>query len=290
MTEAKNCLICEGQIRRSKKALVAPFLADRIWDKDPFCIDLVECKDCGFLFYNPRLDPDEEGRLYRDYRGSDYFNARRTFEPWYTAELNALTASPESYNRRRIKLAEILSRHIGDRKIEKVLDHGGDHGDLVKGLISGAEAFVYEISGTWTVDGVTAISNPALCQADLVINSNVLEHVGFPRRLVEEIVCAARPSGLIFLEVPSESPFAFERLIRRIAQVGIVSLRRPSLLPAVFRPASLYLMHEHVNYYTEQTLVKLLNSCGCQVIASGCNPPETRVVLGSMAWCLGVVQ
>ena len=145
----------------------------------------------------------------------------------------------------------------------------GDRGDLVCGLVDGAAAFVYDISGIPAVDGVTATSNPAECKADLVINSNVLEHVGFPRLLLQEIVKAVPPGGLVYLEVPRESPFGVARVSRRVGEAGIVALTRPVLARHVLRPASLYLMHEHINYFSERSLAALMRSGGCWVIGSG---------------------
>ena len=55
MIEVPTCVICDGPIRQVKRAIVAPFLAKRIWDRKPFVLDLVKCDACEFMFYNPRL-------------------------------------------------------------------------------------------------------------------------------------------------------------------------------------------------------------------------------------------
>jgi hypothetical protein len=287
MVDASNCVICDGEIRLLKRALVAPFLATRIWGRPPFSVDLVQCKACGFMFYNPRLDTAEERRLYANYRSEEYLRMRHASEPWYTASFNADLASPASYKLRRSTLAAILGQRLGTHKIRRVLDYGGDHGDLVCGLIDGASAFVYDISGAGAVEGVTSIAEPATCRADLIINSNVLEHVGFPRKLVGEIVKASPAGGFVFLEVPCESPFGLARIARRVAQVGIMALTRPALARSVVRPASLYMMHEHINYFTAQSLAKLMICCGCTVIAAGNYLLDARSGKGDMAWCLG---
>jgi hypothetical protein len=288
MIEASNCVICDNEIRSLKQALVAPFMATRIWNRPPFCVNLVRCEACGFIFYNPRLDSAEEFRLYTNYRSEEYRKMRHASEPWYTEGFNAALASPGSYELRRSSLSALLRQHLGTRKIGRVLDYGGDHGDLVCGLIEGASAFTYDISGVETVGGVASTSEPAACQADLIINSNVLEHVGFPRRLVAEMVSAAPAGGLIFLEVPCESPFGLSRLVRRVAQIGIMALTRPTLARSVVRPASLCMMHEHVNYFTEQSLSKLMSSCGCTVIAAGNYFVDGRSKKGDLVWCLGM--
>ena len=287
MIDVTQCVICDCPIRRLKRALVAPFLARRIWNRPPFCVELVRCSACGFTFYNPRLDAAEEGRLYADYRSEEYRRVRNSSEIWYTAKFNSALSASTDYERRRNALAGILRRHIGNRVIRRVLDYGGDRGDLVRGLVDGAAAFVYDISGVAAAEGVTATADPAACQADLIINSNVLEHVGFPRRLLEDILKAAPAGGIVFLEVPCESPFGLSRIARRIAQTGIMAVTRPALAPSVLRPASLFMMHEHVNYFTGQSLSALMESRGCAVIATGTNAPAGSARKGDMAWCLG---
>ncbi len=286
MIEVSTCVICEGTIRRLKRALVAPFVAKRTWNRPPFCVDLVQCDSCGFTFYNPRLDDDDLRNLYRDHRSEEYQKMRFSSEPWYTPKFNDDLASPSSYEIRRAKLSPILRQYLGPRKIRRILDYGGDRGDLVAGLIEGAEPFTYDISGIPAAPGVTATSDPIGCKADLIINSNVLEHVGFPRLLVTEILDAAPEGGLVFLEVPCELPFGLKRLARRIAQIGLMALTRPSVARYVVRPATLYMMHLHINYFTEHCLSTLVRECGGTVVAAGSYPFAGTAGSADMAWCL----
>jgi len=109
-------VICDGAICRVKRALVAPFLARRIWNRAPFCVDLVRCEACGFVFYNPRLDEDELRRLYSGYRLEEYQQMRYASEPWYTKKFNADLASTSSYELRRAKLGPILRQYAGAKK------------------------------------------------------------------------------------------------------------------------------------------------------------------------------
>ena len=287
MIEVSNCVICDSPISTHKRALVAPFLAERIWQKEPFRVDLVRCDSCGFIFYNPRLDDADLQNLYRNYRSDEYWKMRHSTEPWYTRSFNADLASPEHYKTRRAMLAPILKEHLGQRKIKRILDHGGDHGDLVVGLLEGAEPYVYDISGVEPAAGVTAASDPATCKADLIINSNVLEHVGFPRSLVREILQAAPDGGFVYLEVPCEFATGFSRILRRIAQIGIMAINRPSLARYLFQPCALYMMHEHINYYTEGCLTELMRNSGGIVVASGSYFSSSRAGNADMAWCLG---
>lgn len=286
MIEVSTCVIREGPICRVKRALVAPFLARRIWNRSPFCICLVRCQSCGFMFYNPRLDDADLRQHYTGYRSAEYLQMRRFFEPWYTEKFNADLASASHYESRRTKLAPIFRQYLSDRKIKRVLDHGGDHGDLMLGLFGDAQLFLYDISGAAPVPGVTAVADPAACKADLIINSNVLEHVGFPRVMVSQILVAAPVGGLVFLEVPCEAALGFNRLIRRIAQTVITSAVRPSLATHLVRPSTLYMMHEHINYFTERSLTTLMRVSGGNVIASGYYPLVARASNEGVVWCL----
>ncbi len=286
MKEVSKCVVCDGTITRLKRALVAPFLAKRIWNRTPFCVDLVKCESCGFMFYNPRLDDADLRRLYGNFRSEEYQQMRFASEIWYTPKFNTDLASASHYAIRRKKLTPILRQHVGERKINRILDYGGDRGDLVVDLFEGAEAFVYDISGIPATAGVTATADPAECKADLIINSNVLEHVGFPQVLVREILQAAPEGGLVYLEVPCEFPFGLSRIARRLAQIGLMAITHPGLARFVTRPATLYMMHEHINYFSEWSLRTLLQSCGGKVIVSGSYPLASRAGKADLAWCL----
>lgn len=286
MIDASCCVICDSPIRQLKRALIAPFVAERTWGKKPFCVDLVGCDSCGFMFYNPRLDDEDLATLYKGYRSDEFQRMRFETEPWYTPGFNYDIASPESYAERRALLAPILKKNLGDRPIKRVLEYGGDRGELAAGLLDGTAAYSYDISGIEVAPGVTAAPVPADCRADLILNSNVLEHVGFPRLLVSEILQAAPAGGLVFLEVPAELPFGAYRLARRIAQIGIMAATRPKTARYVLRPAALYMMHMHINYFSERSLKVLMQKCGGEVIATGSYPFGSRAGRAEMAWCL----
>ena len=105
--------------------------------------------------------------------------------------------------------------------------------------------------------------------------------------MVRDILASAPPGGLVYLEVPCEAPLEGIRILRRIAQIGVVALTRPRLAPQIVRPAALYMMHEHINYYNENTLTTLMRSAGGAVIASGQYRLSNNPADASVGWCLG---
>ena len=117
---------------------------------------------------------------------------------------------------------------------------------MVQDLVAGAEGAVYEISGVTPIPGVRATSSLQECRElnfDLVFCSNGLEHVGSARAIIDQIREIGGPGKLAYIEVPNESPFDGSTLLKRIAQIGILCLRRPTIGLALLRPRMLYWTH-----------------------------------------------
>jgi hypothetical protein len=281
-------VVCGGEIRVRRKGAVAPFLARRVWNRGSFPVNLMQCRRCEFMFFNPRMDSEEEGRLYAQYRSEEYRRMRHSVEPWYTQRFNLALSAPHLMEARRQILSELLQRQLAGRKIATVLDFGGDRGGLVRALIPGATPYVYDISAVEPEPGVQRGGDLAACRArqfDLVVNSNVLEHVGFPRLLLEQIRSVASPQTLVFLEVPFESPLERPLLIRRAVQWGLLAVSRPRVAASLASPRALCLMHEHVNYFDSKSLEALLRTTGWTVLASGSYQFPSNLG-GKMGWSL----
>jgi hypothetical protein len=205
MKNVDRCVVCAEPIFTRKRGIVSPFLARRIWNRSPMPIHLVQCQGCGFLFFNPRLEADEEQRLYAGYRQREYQQMRQACEPWYTPKFNASISDPNLMDVRRQKLASILKTHLSGIARPAILDFGGDRGRLIQDLIPDAAGSIYDISGADPVDGVGVCRSLAECRSrefDLIVCSNVLEHVGFPRTIMGQMAGIAAPKTMVFVEVP----------------------------------------------------------------------------------------
>jgi len=290
MKEVLTCPVCgSDRLKQASRAVVSPFLARRIWNRPPFPTVLVCCGCCGVRFFNPRLEPEEEERLYAGYRGPEYQKCRQAAEPWYTPRFNASLTDAAFLQARRARVAEILRRHLPENRPYRILDFGGAHGELVKDLLTGCVPYVYEISHVEPLDGVTACTTLEQCQRhefDVILCSNVLEHVGFPRTIIEQIQRVATPRTLIWVEVPQESPFSRSQMLRRIAQEVILLALRPQLGLRLLRPGGLCWMHEHVNYFDVGSLKALFQAVGWDVLAAE-DYPIGGPVGGEMAWAIG---
>lgn len=276
--------------RKTSFGIVAPFVARRIWGRDSFQIDLNCCATCDFIFFNPRLDPSEESKLYTGYRDAEYLRTRHAVEPWYTESFNAEFMKLDLLRRRKAALVEILHKTLPSNGTYRILDFGGSHGELVKDLLPNSIAYVYDISNVKPLDGVVPCASLAECrhqEFDLIVCSNVLEHVGAPRAIIEQICGIAVSKTLVWIEVPHESPFQWNRRLRRLAQEVILLALRPQLGLRLLRPGMLHLMHEHVNFFNAKSLQALLRNGGCEVLAT--DTYRLRSPLGSeeMVWAMG---
>ena len=291
MIQVDRCVICGGALAPQRRGVVTPFLAQRIWQRKPFSVALSQCSACGFLFFNPRLEPSEEASLYTGYRTPEYQKMRRRFEPWYTEKLNASLAAPATWQHR----IQLLRRLFHDRlKLDgrafgNVLDFGGDHGELIAGLVPASRRFVYEISGVPPVPGVESLGGVEQCRQhrfDLIVTSNVLEHVGSPRDVIAQIASIATPGTLVFNEVPYESVSDWRTRLKRIVQTGVLAVTHPALAGRVLGPGMFNLMHEHVNYFSPRSLDRLMEVSGFQVLDSGDYVVSTGLLGARMVWSL----
>jgi 2-polyprenyl-3-methyl-5-hydroxy-6-metoxy-1,4-benzoquinol methylase len=268
---------------------MAPFLARRIWNRAAFEIRLAECTACGFKFFNPRLEPDEERRLYSGYRDGIYRRQRHACEPWYTESFNRSLSGEAELGRRKACLRQILSEHRRPYSVSSLLDFGGASGELVQDLIPGAEAYVYDISEVEPAPGVQRLRSLEEGKArpfDLIVCSNVLEHVGYPRNLVDQLAQVVSPGGLAFLEVPCESPCGLSNFTKRMIQEFILFGTHPAIALTLLQRGTTQAMHEHVNFFRPAVLQRLLTARQWKVIATGTYKLGRMPFAGEMVWSL----
>jgi 2-polyprenyl-3-methyl-5-hydroxy-6-metoxy-1,4-benzoquinol methylase len=273
--------------------MVTPFIAERVWERKAFPVELAKCSNCGFMFFNPRMNPEEEQKLYEGYRDAKYLQMRAKHEPWYTEAINQeLGADTQALFHRRQLLKNVMVQYAEAGIVNSVLDFGGDQGQLIQEFPA-EQRCVYDISGTAARDGVMAMPSYSDCHArswDLIVCSHVLEHVAFPRQILSQMKKISRPGTLVYLEVPLESPFAIITMVKRVAQLLVLCATRMRDAFAVLRPSAIFLMHEHLNFFSSRSLRMLAQSEGFEMIASGQYRSEANILWrGNCIWCLARV-
>lgn len=258
---ARHCVCCGcDQLQRSP-AVLMPFVALRVFGHEPVEItadwglrDLrqgtaytlcnsLQCQECGGLFLDYRFTDEQMGALYHNYR-DDLYNTQRTrFEPGYA---NVIA----HYHQRAAYLDEVevwLAPRLPEAPA--ILDWGGDSGINSPFREHNRLLHIHDISGVELVAGAERVDLQRIGQThyDLVSCSQVLEHVSFPRQLVEQMLSAVGKGTLLYLEVPHEV------LVREHpGSLELAPLKRH--------------WHEHVNFFTEAAMRRLLEGLGLEVV------------------------
>jgi hypothetical protein len=269
MKIAKRCICCDGARLSRTPAVLAPFLACRIFGYEPaeitadwglrdiksghaytMCHSL-ECADCGMLFLDMRFDDEEMSGLYHGYRDEDYTATRDRLEPGYAERNKHFQAG----NRYTPMVEQFLAPHLP--AAPRVLDHGGDTGRNTPFRGRAEAHHVYDISGLPPIAGAKIVSlEDAKRQTyDLIVSSQVLEHVSAPAWLLREMVALMGDETMIYLEVPHEE------LIRAATPGAAVGAQKRY-------------WHEHINFYTERSLEALLRGAGLAEVARQSTPVE----------------
>jgi hypothetical protein len=238
-----------------------PFVAHRVFGWTPVEIDdswglrtiskghaysicnSVTCVDCGMLFLDIRFSDAEMSALYTAYRGPEYTALREIYEPGYTERNEGLNAGVDYLG----YVEEFLSSYVP--LPVRLLDWGGDTGRNTPFHGSSSALFIYDISDKPVMEGAVRVDRQTALSAsyDLIVCSNVLEHVPYPADLIMDMRQAMGKETILYIEVPHEE-------IVRLHGTG------PDL--GVHKKH----WHEHVNFFSEVPLRRLLETSGLEIL------------------------
>jgi len=287
-----RCPCCESESLIGRAALSSLFLANYVFHAGVETCSVNECRDCSLLFYWPRLTDDQIARLYRDYRGEEYFRARHRQEFWYTRRYNSRLGDEAEMAHRRRRFQDSVARHRGARDIETVLDYGGDRGQLLTEG-PGRKRAVFDLSGTQPLSGIERVSSEEALAGrrfDLVVLAHVLEHVSAPTALATKLRSLVAPNGLFFVAVPDERiPLhdlpagrwysRYLDAVRRVPPLTILLDFYSTAVRVKFRripPLGFAKLHEHQNLFSLSALAKCLELSGFRVLE--CNSGGGEIV------------
>lgn len=249
---ALRCIACDALALERQAAVLMPFVAERalLWQACeitadwglksvpqghalPLCSTL-HCAECGMLFLDMRFDDAEMARLYADYRGAAYADQRERHEPGYAARNAGLVAGDQHIPAVESFLAPWVPAQPA------ILDWGGANG--INTPLRGRATVhrVLDISGGSVVEGARAVSaaEAAAQRHDLVVLSNVLEHVADPLALLLQVRALLDAASRLYIEVPLEA-------LMQDAESAADAWRRKRH------------WHEHVNFFSPRALERL---------------------------------
>lgn len=254
-----SCVCCGGSSINASPAILMPFISHRVFNWRPVIVDeswalntinngtayalcnSLHCMHCGLLFLDIRFSSHEMKNLYINYRGADYVALRDKYEPGY-AVINERLNQRSRY---LIDVESFLAPYL-DPATLFILDWGGGTGINTPFVLDGRPFHVYEISNELPILGGVAVSKEYIKENfyNLVVCSNVLEHIPYPLDFLVEIKSTVRKGALFYFEVPFETIMQHEC-------VNIAEKKR--------------YWHEHINFFSEESLTKLLCRAGFNI-------------------------
>jgi SAM-dependent methyltransferase len=257
MRIARHCPCCGGGDLARSPAVLMPFIAARVFGWESVAVtpdwglrDLkpgwahslcatLACDTCGLLFLDMRFDEAEISALYTDYRGPAYTALRESYEPGYNHRNSALN---QGYTYIPV-IERLLESYLPQDP--RILDWGGDTGLNTPFRGRCSLHHVFDVSGKPLVAGAERVDLADIGPAsyDLVVAAQVLEHVPEPSDLLLEMRRVVGPETLVYIEVPHEP------------------LMRSALDPEMRRKSKRH-WHEHINFFTEAALHRLLERSG----------------------------
>ncbi len=259
---ARACVCCGSTDLGASPAILMPFVAHRALGWQPVEIDeswglrtirsgmaysicnSLWCRSCGLLFLDLRFSQAELDALYADYRGADYVALRERYEPGYALRNEGFDAGIRYME----SVESFLEPHIPSEP--RVLDWGGDTGRNTPFAGRRALCQVYDISDKPALPGIDKVARETAFATsyDLVVCSNVLEHVPYPLDLVAELRRTMGPDTVLYIEVPHEE---------------VVRTHRG---PNDLNPQKRH-WHEHINFFSRESLLRMVRAGGMEVAA-----------------------
>lgn len=167
--------------------------------------NVVECKECKLVFYNPQ---PSSGYL------TSYYSSKSGYLPSIEENLRSFEDNPKLWFETADWILYKIYQHIGEEKNQRILDIGSAYGFfLMFAKQRGLDVLGLEIStetSRYARDHGVTVQAETLSTADLQENSfdivtmnNVLEHTLNPVADLERVFSILRSPGVIYIGLPN---------------------------------------------------------------------------------------
>lgn len=162
--------------------------------EDILLYEVNRCKDCQFIFLNPRLNDEETLKIY------DYLIEGHKFKTPKTENISPFDSEKE----RRIR--EMLGKYI-DKEARIILDYGGCDGRMCINLRNKYKCEIIDIVKYILYEGIEYLGNNIKHienkQYDVILLSHILEHLSYPLELILDLKKNLKYiNGIILISVP----------------------------------------------------------------------------------------
>jgi hypothetical protein len=242
------------------------------------------CNNCNIGYFTKRYTNEEMNLIYKDYRGTKYFETRNKWEKWYDREFFSNESSSSFALERKLMIEDFVTSKI-DFKIETVLDVGGDKGQYIPNFDSRTKRYVVDPSNRELAHGVKRLNSlEDIEKCDLILYSHVLEHVSFP---LQEVVNLLRKCKALYIEVPFGKPrINLARRLGIFVPLILILSKFPKIYSKFTSPTAGRLKNrnlwlnqsEHINFFEENSFrfIAEINNKNLECIVSEIPTPDGK--------------
>jgi SAM-dependent methyltransferase len=212
--------------------------------------------------------------------------ARHSAEPWFSRAVNyGIGSDPEEVRIRKEMLTDYIAASGFSEKAKnkkaKMLDYGGDRGQFIPD-VPNTEKYCFELSDAEPLPQVVKFSSFdqfSNMKFDIVLCSEVLEHLSDPVADIEKIGSLLEENSQAYFEVPYEIYSVpknmgtgwYGKYLELVSKSKILTIGI-DFLSTIFRVKMGFVpffgfvkQHEHINFYTEKGLKNVLERNGFEV-------------------------
>jgi len=279
-----SCPACQShETQHFGLGVVSPWITE-LTKHDSRLTNYLSCLQCETAFFDVHYSEETLTRLYREYRGNEYFRVRNGWEPKYTTHLNeGLVGSPEWLLARRRQVIEMMeSAQIPFSQIKSIIDFGGGHGGVMPEVDSRYLIDKNQLNRLEPgVKRLESLEQTVNLTFDLVMCCGVLEHVNEPLKLLQQV--RSINSKWFLFEVPKGIPTKRIGVSNNKTFLQQISLRRPLWrlirniedgTPYISRRFFPLRCSEHIQFFTEKGLGALLENSGFKVLLMSSSKPN----------------
>jgi len=205
-------------------------------NRQPSSFKIMRCSNCGFLFLNPRITEKEMKIKYQTTNELGDVKARYSLNP------------AQNLDERALRVFKLIKKYFkGQLKNKKILDYGGSWGYNLYPFIEDNECFIldmekwnnYKEKIKYLGRDFNDLKSNDPDSFNIILFQHTLEHIIEPYLVLKELNDYLQKNGIIYVEVPLGAFYEYSHLDDPIT---------------------------HLNFFSEESLVKLFNRVGLKVI------------------------
>jgi Methyltransferase domain len=305
-TNRTTCPACgHSEISHSETAIISPWILKICKKSYTFRqTRYFLCDFCKSGYFETAYTDEELHSIYSEYRSTNYFIIRSTWDRSYTKELNSgLSSDADWMHWRQLSVESVLLKNGIDLESKIVcVDIGGGEGGVIPNFPNGKK-YVLDSNENLKlpkdVSRISQISNLAKIQANIIMCCGLLEHLNHPEEFLNDLKSNSPSTELYYFEVPAGVPTRrkqalhvsfFLRFLTSSPFLWNFANKIDAYTYKIFKIHAMPLrLSEHLNFFSERGLHALMQRANLKVLTisqfeTNSNLPGGKSLAFTRAW------